>query len=48
MKSNISDKEQLEAKNGEQEQRIIELETKIKELETKVYELEHAGPGTDI
>ncbi len=35
----ISDKEQLETKNREQGQQIIDLETKIKELETKVNEL---------
>lgn len=41
LRTSISDKKQLEAKNSEQEQQIIELETKIKELEAKVNELEH-------
>lgn len=37
----ILDKEQLEAKNREQNQQIIDLETKIKEFETKVNESEY-------
>lgn len=35
-KAMFSDKEQLETKNKEQEERIINLETKIKELEEKI------------
>lgn len=47
LRTSISDKEQLEAKNSEQEQQIIELENKIKELEAKVNELEHISQETD-
>ena len=43
----ISDKEQLETKNREQGQQIIDLETKIKELETKVNELEQISQATE-
>ena len=43
----ISDKEQLEAKNREQEQKIIDLETKINELEAKVKELEQISQATE-
>lgn len=43
----ISDKEQLETKNREQEQQIIDLETKIKELEAKVNELEQISQVTE-
>lgn len=46
LRTSISDKEQLEAKNNEQEQQLIELETKIKELEAKVNELEHRNDVT--
>ena len=47
LRTSISDKEQLEAKNSEQEQQLIELETKIKELEAKVNELEHISQETN-
>ena len=47
LRTSISDKEQLEAKNREQEQQLIELETKIKELEAKVNELEHISQETN-
>lgn len=47
LRTSISDKEQLEAKNSEQEQQIIKLENKIKELEAKVNELEHIIQETD-
>ena len=43
----ISDKEQLETKNREQEQQIIDLETKIKELEAKVNELKQISQVTE-
>ena len=44
----ISDREQLEAKNREREQQIIDLETKIKDLEAKVNDLEHTSQETNI
>lgn len=47
LRTSISDKEQLVAKNNEQEQQLVELETKVKELETKVNELEHISQETD-
>lgn len=37
----ILDKDQLEAKNRELKQQIIDLETKIKEFEAKINASEH-------
>ena len=47
LKTWILDKENLEIKNDEQEQRIFDLETKIKELEAKVNRLENPCQETE-